>query len=110
MDCKNSITAERVRELLNYDHETGIFTRKLVTNGRCKLGEVVGTDNGKGHLKMMLDREAYFAHRIAWLYIYGEWPDLIIDHINGVKNDNRIVNLKQVTCSVNSQNIKKARI
>jgi hypothetical protein len=58
----------------------------------------------------MIDRKYYLAHRLAWLYMYGELPKLCIDHINGVKNDNRISNLREVTSILNQQNYTKPNI
>jgi hypothetical protein len=95
------LTAARVRELLHYDPETGLFTR-------LDSGELAGGDNGQGHLRIRVDGRKYFAHRLAWLYVHGAWPMEQIDHINGVRKDNRIANLRDVPPKVNNENWRKA--
>ena len=103
----NELTAEKLRELLHYDPETGIFTRKVSTANRVKVGDVAGCLRGDGYLSIMLQRRLYQAHRLAWLHTYGEWPTGQIDHINRVRTDNRISNLRDVTHKQNHQNRSK---
>lgn len=98
------LTADRVRELLSYDAETGILTRKVRTSHRINLGDVAGTVRPDGYLKVSLDNKSYLAHRVAWVIEYGVWPDFEIDHINGIRSDNRICNLRDVTPSTNQEN------
>lgn len=102
------LTPERLRELLAYDPETGAFTRKVATARNCRVGQRVGYRTRDGYLRMMLDWESHLAHRLAWLYIYGRWPDCELDHINSVRADNRIANLRDVSRTVNAQNLKAA--
>lgn len=101
------ITQEKVQSLFNYDPETGIFTRKVKTTGKTKVGQIVGYDNKSGYKKISIDNKLYFAHRLAWLYIYGEWPEKGIDHINRNRSDNRICNLRLANQSENTQNNEK---
>lgn len=101
------ITVERVRELLIYDSETGVFRWKVAST-RVKIGDVAGSD-GDGYRVIRIDQRNYKAHRLAWLYVHGEWPAKDIDHINGVRSDNRIANLRDVSRSVNIQNLRRAR-
>ncbi len=96
------ITAERLRELFHYNPDTGIFTRR-VTRGSGKAGCVVGTFNGH-YLQFCVDRNQALAHRLAWLYVHGEWPKRQIDHIDGDKRNNRLSNLRDVTANQNQQN------
>jgi hypothetical protein len=105
------VTAERLRELLNYNHETGVFTW-LVTAGRRRAGNEAGwLTNGHNGIRRTIEVEQrnYKAHRLAWFYVNGKWPCGVIDHINGNPADNRIENLRDVTQKVNIQNEKVAR-
>ena len=61
-----------------------------------------------GYLTIFCNGFRYAAHRLAWLYVHGEWPPAHIDHINGIRTDNRISNLRSVTASVNAQNMRRA--
>ena len=98
------LTAEYLRSILNYDPETGIFTWKISNSSRAKVGDVVGCQSGDGYLRIQLQSRKYQAHRLAWLYVYGEWPEDQIDHINRIRTDNRISNLREVTNKQNLQN------
>lgn len=97
------VTAEQLRALLCYDAETGLFTR--LTGKRA--GMTAGTPVKKGHVSIKVDAASYLAHRLAWLYVYGEWPAGIVDHINRRPDDNRIANLRIVTNSQNLANRKQ---
>lgn len=101
-------TADRAREVLNYDQETGVFTWRIATGNRVKPGAVAGTNNGAGYLLIAIDRRRYKAHRLAFLYVHGRWPEPEVDHINGVRSDNRIANLREATRAQNCQNKKGA--
>jgi hypothetical protein len=93
-----------VREVLVYDPVTGVFTRRVRTGYATKVGQVAGSADKLGYLHIRLDAITHKAHRLAWLYVYGETPDGPIDHINGNPSDNRIANLRHVTPAMNSQN------
>ena len=103
------LSAARLREVVDYDPETGAFTRKVRLAQRHQVGDradflvVKGTLHG--YRRLSIDSKRYLAHRCAWLYVYGQWPSKLIDHINGDKGDNRIANLRDVTMSVNLQNV-----
>lgn len=101
------LTAEKLRELLHYDPETGIFTWRVSAANSVKVGDVAGCSNGNGYLRLRLQSRLYHAHRLAWLYVYGEWPKGQIDHINRDRSDNRISNLREVTNKQNAQNSSK---
>jgi hypothetical protein len=101
---QNEITAEQVRECLDYDKSTGVFLWRGQRPG-VKVGDIAGTCHDKGYKRICLDGKLYFAHRLAWLYVHGRWPAYEIDHINGVRDDNRIENLREATSAENHQNL-----
>lgn len=102
------ITAARVRELLNYDPGTGIFTWK-VKRRSVNAGAVAGSLRPDGRWKIEVDRREYKAHRLAWLYVNGEWPPLDLDHEDNDPSNNRIANLRPATGSQNQGNKRKPR-
>lgn len=107
---KIEITLKILKELLDYFPLTGIFTRKVaIPYSKVKVGDTAGGTNGEGYTHIGIDGKKYKAHRLAWLYHYGEWPKGQIDHLNGVRTDNRICNLRDVTNRQNSNNKKRHR-
>ncbi len=103
----SDLTAQRLREVFNYDSETGVFTH-LAGNHKSKPGSVAGTTNNAGYLVIYIDAHLYLAHRLAWLFAYGEWPEHLIDHINMDRLDNRLANLRNASKSLNAQNQRDA--
>jgi hypothetical protein len=103
------ITQVALKEILHYDPDTGLFTFIKKVNRKLMIGQQAGYLN-KGYVLIKLNGTMYRAHRLAWLYVYGEWPELIVDHINGVGADNRIANLRLVTFTGNAQNRKKIAV
>lgn len=102
------LTQERLKELVSYNPETGEFTRLKTSNrGRWKAGQHTGCiSTGTGYVMIWLEGKLWTAHRLAWLYIHGSWPSEEIDHINRIRNDNRICNLRQATRKENAANTK----
>lgn len=100
------ITAEYARSVLSYDPETGILTWLVNSSRNVKAGRVAGSGCGMGYIAVTINKKPYLAHRLAWLIHYGSWPDNVIDHINGVRTDNRIVNLRDCTNQENLFNTK----
>lgn len=98
------ITAERIRALFHYEPETGVFTRKVATSNSTKVGDIAGSLDRRGYRCIMVDGKIHKAHRLAWLYVYGSWPLMGLDHRNRVRDDNRIDNLREATPTQNCQN------
>ena len=99
----SNLTASRLKELLHYDQETGVFTWREPASGRKNPAAARGDKHG--YRRIRIDGCLYYAHRLAWLYVYGEWPSTGLDHINGDPSDNRIVNLRQATQAQNARNV-----
>lgn len=93
------LTIERLKEALHYDPETGAFTWKI-HRGKATPGKVataLANDADAPYIYICLDYQRYYAHRLAWFYMTGEWPSRIVDHANGRHGDNRWINLRQAT-------------
>jgi len=97
------MTQDELKSLLKYDPETGIF-KWLVNRSNVSCGDVAGTITPKGYITIGVNGSGRQAHRLAWLYMTGKWPEQQIDHINGIKGDNRFCNLRDVSPSGNSKN------
>lgn len=96
------LTYERANEVLEYDPETGILTWR-----KSRPGVVAGTTAGtpvNGYLQVQVDRIFYRAHRVCWLLQTGSWPNLLLDHINGRRSDNRWCNLREASYQQNAFN------
>jgi hypothetical protein len=105
----SELTHLRLKQILNYDEVTGLFTWiKPVCRGRAKHGGVAGTKNKRGYIIIRIDGAFYKAHRLAWLYTEGKWPDNEIDHIDGNTSNNARSNLRDITHRANCQNKRKA--
>ncbi len=107
--AKADLSAESLRELLHYDLETGLFTRIGKAGRKGKIGAAVGWEDKDGYIQVGVLCRNYRAHRLAWLYVTGDWPREDVDHINGIRGDNRWSNLRAVTRAVNMQNVRRAR-
>ena len=103
------ITQERLKELLRYEPDTGLFFWRKNKGGWGKLDRPAGGTNGEGYRQIGIDRRYYYVHRLAWLYVHGAFPANCIDHINGDRSDNRIANLRAVTVQENNFNVKAVR-
>lgn len=104
----NELTLEEAARLFTYDPETGLVTRRLRVARCTRVGQVVGCLNHYGYLVTGVtvggSCSQYSVHRLAWLLHYGEWPKHHIDHINGLRTDNRVANMRDVTSQQNSFN------
>lgn len=103
MRSKDWLTVEEARSRLNYDPATGRLTWKKLRN-TLRIGEEAKSLDVAGYVQVNISGTMVKGHRLAWLLHYGAWPDGDIDHINGVRNDNRISNLRCVSPKVNCQN------
>lgn len=101
------ITQDRLKELLSYNVDTGEFVwlnRKSKQFNSVFAGKVAGTNKSCEYTRINVDGKIYKAHRLAWLYVHGRFPDGEIDHINHNTTDNRICNLREVTHHQNGLN------
>ena len=97
------LSAARLRSLLSYDSNTGIFHWRE-NRGSRHIGDVAGCLNPAGYVFIGVDGVLYLAHRLAWLYVHDEFPKNWIDHRDQQKTNNRIDNLRQATCPENMAN------
>lgn len=98
--AEGQLTHSLLLELFHYDPGTGVFTHK---QGRNK-GEEAGWRNDDGYVYLTIKGTKYQAHRVAWYYATGSWPTFEIDHVDRVRDNNRIDNLRDVTHQVNAMN------
>ena len=98
-----------IRQVLEYNKETGKFMWKVRVNSKVPSGANAGTPQNNGYILITIKTKKHLAHRLAWFFENGEFPNGQIDHINGVRTDNRIVNLRVVTTSENQQNLRSPR-
>ena len=98
------LTHERARELLDYDPATGTFRWRVDRSGKARAGTIAGTPVGNGAVHVGIDCKVYLAHRLAWFWVHGKWPESGLDHINGDRADNSLANLRPATQMQNSGN------
>ena len=104
---KPEISQERLKEVLHYNPDTGLFTWKERRGGTAIEGVEAGWTNGSGYKRIAFNNVEYPGHHLAWLYMTGELPRKQLDHINGIRNDNRLSNLREATQKENMQNTRK---
>jgi hypothetical protein len=97
------ISFQRLKEVLDYNPETGDFTWKIST-GRVSVGTKAGTRKGHGYIQIRIDSVIYLASRLAWFWMTEKWPIDEIDHVNGIRDDNRFANLREANRDQNSRN------
>jgi hypothetical protein len=100
---KEILTQQMLKDILRYDENTGFFYHRRIRKGVTEVNQKAGVvDNG--YVKIRINGKSYRAHRLVWLYTYGEFPKDQIDHINHDRSDNRIINLRVVNNAENSRN------
>jgi HNH endonuclease len=119
--CPMDLTYEYVNECLDYNVLTGVLTWKARplhhfkreadqrTFNNARAGKEAGCPDGQGYRFVRIRTVLVNTHRVAWLLATGSWPENHIDHINGVRNDNRLVNLREATRSQNLSNCKLSK-
>lgn len=100
------LSLDNLKNDLLYNNETGIFTRNCVMTG-SSIGAVCGSLKPSGYVVISIKTKLYRAHRLAWFYCHGRWPNGDVDHINGNRSDNRIENLRE---SSRSENLCNSRV
>ena len=106
MKPRDDIDVEVLRELLNFNPNTGIFTWKVTRSNKIPVGVIAGSLGKNRYTRIKINKVLYSAHRVAWCLSYGEWPKDQIDHINGIRSDNRLINLRLSTQIDNHRNQK----
>lgn len=105
-DKTSGLTVERLKQVLHYDPASGdfVWVEKTTPTARICVGSVAGQIDSTGYVRIWLDGERYLAHRLAWLYMTGEWPTEMVDHRDIDKANNRWSNLRTATNSENKAN------
>lgn len=106
--AKEILSADKLRELLHYDPDTGIFIWRVRVSQAVKAGDTAGRVNYDGYATIKVLGYEYRAHRLAMFYGDGVMPPSEVDHINGVRLDNRLANLRHADRAMNAQNMRKA--
>lgn len=110
-DYERGLTLETLQSIISYNPETGHFYWKSMRKGFvCLDGKRAGGIEANGYVVININNVAYKAHRLAWFYTHGVWPNNQIDHINRIRTDNRINNLREATQMENSRNAKAKSI
>ena len=100
----SKLTQCRLKQLLHYSPDDGKFRRLVATIG--KVGDIAGTLARDGYIYICVDAKRYLAHRLAFPWVTGKWPEEYVDHVNQDRSDNRWVNLREATNSQNQHNTK----
>ena|SRR4030067_1688811 len=103
------IDKNNVHRIFNYDPITGNLKWLVSLNNRALSGSIANSTTNSGYLRVGVHGESYLVHRIIWLMVNNRWPKYEIDHINGNRSDNRLINLREVTCRENSCNRREHR-
>ena len=102
------LTADLLRQQVEYDQQTGVFRRRRSFGPNVRVGQVAGSLKKDGYVRFSVLGKTHMAHRLAWLYVMGQWPINEIDHINSIRADNRFSNLRDVPKKTNAENRRTA--
>lgn len=103
-----NLSAERAREVIDYDPETGVMTWRKTLSNRAMAGAVAGTVGKNGYRYVSVDGHRCLVHRLAWLWMTGAWPVALIDHKDTDRTNNRWANLRDSTYKLNAENKQRA--
>lgn len=103
------LTVEELRRVLAYDPESGVFKWRVTLSRRAVSGKRAGSKNTIGYIEIGIANVSYLAHRLAWLYVTGEWPQNEIDHRDGSRANNSFANLRDIPHAGQQQNYRRAR-
>ena len=98
------LTQEKLKEILHYSPETGVFTRTDPTTSKRFYGKTAGTTRKDGYVQITVSGKLLLAQRLAWLYVYGEMPTKFVDHRDQNPSNNRISNLRLASKKQNTEN------
>jgi hypothetical protein len=104
------LTQQHLKTILHYDPVTGVFTWNIRPKQYISIGSIAGYTRPDGYVDIKINNSNYKAHRLAWLYVHGNWPTCRIDHIDGNQSNNRIANLRDASSSENAQNRKRKSV
>jgi len=107
-NMNNKLTYEELHRQLMYNPWNGLFYRKIKSNRNVRIGDIAGYTNPDGYVYISINGEYYLAHRLAWFYVKGYWPENIIDHKYRTPSNNKWNNLRHVSQSCNIRNSKKS--
>lgn len=99
-----TLTVEEVREMFSYDPADGVLRWRLDRSPKARAGAPVGCIHRSGYLVTLIRRKNYQVHRLIWAFVYGCWPPEHVDHVNGVRSDNRLQNIRACSPSENGRN------
>jgi hypothetical protein len=103
---KSILTQAELKEQLHYNPDTGLFTRLISNSNRVKIGCIAGgMDKKTGYIRIVVNRKMYYAHRLAFLFMEGNFPQNLVDHANGIPYDNRWLNISHASRAENQRNI-----
>lgn len=109
MECRDTVPEVVILSHLSYDPKTGLFTRLIGTGKGAYAGATAGTKTTAGYITISVRQRRTFAHRLAFVFMTGAYPDGIVDHINGDKSDNRWANLRLADKKMNAGNARHHR-
>ena len=99
-------SVKEILESLTFDAQAGEFRWARNVSRKARRGSLAGSVKPSGYCAIRIMGRAFYAHRLAWLFVHGEWPSGHIDHVNGIRSDNRISNLRAASAAENRQNIR----